>query len=366
METLQEFWTQKGNKVEEAIICIEDHGKDQKQKGHEQGEDPGKHIHMCFKLNKKAKIRRSDYFDELVGKHGDIQTCRDYKACQIYCNKDGNVITHNVDIEAVIESTKTKKGVKHETVVNFIKKELEQKRIPTLKEVDEKYGAYVIQHENKVQSYIKLQHKFLAEFRNGRLVPYSEKLNIVLKGVGTDYLGVDRILPPFEEVSIIRQPYATQPRQVSNVTSNTAPVSNTDVTVYIQKTIIQKVDNQNNYYDSLGRVSESSDFTMSRTAGLVEMFFNFRDRKYAVEVYQSNTPNFSIANMTPTITALNATVLTLDDRIYKTYDLIGKYESLTTHGYRGIPPKFVVEDAGKIVWNHDPANGRYYRIVISK
>jgi hypothetical protein len=46
--------------------------------------------------------------------------------------------------------------------------------------------------------------------------------------------------------------------------------------------------------------------------------------------------------------------------------LIDKYESLTTHGYQGIPPKFVVEDAGKIVWNHDPANGRYYRIVITK
>jgi len=163
LEILQEFWEQKGNKVEEAIICIEQHGKNKNDKGHEQGEDPGRHIHMCFKLNKKAKIRKQDYFDELVGKHCNIQTCRDYKACQIYCAKDGDYVTHNVDIEAVIESTKTKKGVKHETVVNFIKKKLHEKVLPTLKEVDEKYGAYVIQHENKVEAYIKLQHRFLSE-----------------------------------------------------------------------------------------------------------------------------------------------------------------------------------------------------------
>ena len=163
LQKLINFWKLKKKEVKEAIICIEDHGKEEGAKGHEDGEDPGRHIHMCFKLDKRHCIKNPDFFDGLTGKHCNIQTCRDYKACQIYCNKDGNVITHNVDIEAVIESTKTKKGVKHETVVNFIKKELEQKRIPTLKEVDEKYGAYVIQHENKVQSYIKLQHKFLAE-----------------------------------------------------------------------------------------------------------------------------------------------------------------------------------------------------------
>ena len=39
--------------------------------------------------------------------------------------------------------------LKQETVVNFIKKQIKEKIIPTLKEVDEKYGAYVIQHENK-------------------------------------------------------------------------------------------------------------------------------------------------------------------------------------------------------------------------
>jgi len=163
LEKLINFWKLKKKTVKEAIICIEDHGVEEGSKGHEDGQDPGRHIHMCFKLDKKHCIKNPDFFDLLVGKHGNIQTCRDYKACQIYCNKDGNVITHNVDIEAVIESTRTKKGVKHETVVNFIKKGLEEGVVPTLKEVDEKFGAYVIQHETKVQSYIKLQHRFLSE-----------------------------------------------------------------------------------------------------------------------------------------------------------------------------------------------------------
>jgi len=163
LEKLRNFWKLKKKEVKEAIICIEDHGKEEGSKGHEDGQDPGRHIHMCFKLDKKHCIKNPNFFDQLLGKHGDIQTCRDYKACQIYCNKDGNVITHNVDIEAVIESTRTKKGVRHETVVNFIKKDLDQKKIPTLREVDEQFGGYVIQHENKVSSYIKLQHKFLQE-----------------------------------------------------------------------------------------------------------------------------------------------------------------------------------------------------------
>jgi len=156
-ETLFKFWEDKGKKVEEAIICIEDHGpvEDEDIKSHPTDEDPGRHIHMCFKLDKAHTVRKVDFFDNLGGKHGNIQTCRNYKACQIYCAKEGNYTTHNVDIDAVVKSTKSKKGVKHETVANFI-----LKKPRDVKQVTIKYPGYAIQHLNKVSDFIKLVKTF--------------------------------------------------------------------------------------------------------------------------------------------------------------------------------------------------------------
>jgi len=90
LELLCEFWKEKDREVIEAIVTIEKHGPKKDEKGHEDGEDPGRHIHTCFKLNKPAYVSSPDYFDELYGKHGNIQSCRDYRACQIYCCKKGN------------------------------------------------------------------------------------------------------------------------------------------------------------------------------------------------------------------------------------------------------------------------------------
>lgn len=159
MDKLHNFWKPKNKKVEEAVITIENHGASKvAAKGHQEGQDPGKHIHMCFRLDKKHNITNATFFDSLGGKHGNIQTCRDYKACQIYCCKkgnEGNWITHNVDIDAVIESTKSKKGVKHETVARFV---MEKPR--TLQDVNTDFPGYMIQNRRKVSDYIKLVKSF--------------------------------------------------------------------------------------------------------------------------------------------------------------------------------------------------------------
>lgn len=166
MDKLHKFWKAKNKTVEEAVITIEQHGASKvAAKGHQEGEDPGKHIHMCFKLNKRHNVTNASFFDGLGGKHCNIQTCRDYKACQIYCCKkgnEGNWITHNVDIEAVIESTKTKKGVKHETVARFV---MEKPR--TLQDVNTDFPGYMIQNRRKVSDYIKLVKSF-----GKQLTPY--------------------------------------------------------------------------------------------------------------------------------------------------------------------------------------------------
>ena len=68
-----------------------------------------------------------------------------------------------MDIDAVVESTKTKKGVKHETVANFIRK-----KERTMEEIDQKYHGYMIQHQTKVKDYCLLQESF----RTNKLQPY--------------------------------------------------------------------------------------------------------------------------------------------------------------------------------------------------
>jgi len=167
LEQLHRWCAEKDRDVLEAIITIEQHAAKPKDKGHENGEEPGRHIHACFKLDKAFNTQNPAFFDTLFGtKHGDIQTCRDYRACQIYCAKkenEGNWITFNVDIDAVVNSTRTKKGVKHETVANFIR---EQER--TLEEIDQKFPGYLIQHQSKVKDYCLLQENF----RNNKLEPY--------------------------------------------------------------------------------------------------------------------------------------------------------------------------------------------------
>jgi len=68
-----------------------------------------------------------------------------------------------VDIDAVIESTKNKKGVKHETVANFCRK-----KPRTIFEVDQKFPGYTIQHLSKIKDYLILQEAR----RDQETIPY--------------------------------------------------------------------------------------------------------------------------------------------------------------------------------------------------
>jgi len=194
LEKLHKFWKAKNKIVEEAVVTIEKHGASKKAaKGHQEGVDPGKHIHMCFKLNKKHHVKSVNFFDELGGKHGNIQTCRDYKACQIYCAKKDNldnVITHNVDIDAVVESTKSKKGVKHETVARFV---METPR--TMFELNENFPGYVLQNQRKCSGYLKLVKSF-----GKQVTPYLGIGNVIGKPPATIQVvsWLNNNLPPKE------------------------------------------------------------------------------------------------------------------------------------------------------------------------
>jgi hypothetical protein len=114
-----------------------------------------------------------------------------------------------------------------------------------------------------------------------------------------------------------------------------------------------------------GAVTEVSEFTFSSTNGQAELYFNFRDNDNAIEIYQGNVQRFELSAGTVVKNGLAAVALTSTEKTTKAYGM-GKLETLNPPVYLGSPSKPAMEDAGKIVWNHDASQGRYYKIVVTK
>lgn len=163
MQKLKDFCAEKGKKVTRAIVCLEKHGQDKNGKGIEKEEDPGVHFHLAFEVNKEWNITNPKYFDDLFMKHVHVESCNDFQHVVAYCAKEGNFVTHNLDVDAIKEALKTKKGVKH---IEVAKKILEDPNKPIEEYVNE-FPGYFIQHQKKVIDFISL-----AQTINCEVEPY--------------------------------------------------------------------------------------------------------------------------------------------------------------------------------------------------
>ena len=104
---------------------------------------------------------------------------------------------------------------------------------------------------------------------------------------------------------------------------------------------------------------------MSAKAGPVEIYLNFRDNDNAIEIFQGTTSGFSTVGLTPIYDGLSVVALSGGDKLEKAAGL-GKLESLNPPVYLGSPSKPAIEDAGKILFTHDPSAGQYYQIKVTK
>lgn len=72
----------------EAVVCEEKH------------EDGSPHLHAFAKFDPGFKVNDAPRIFNLLDKTGSYEPARSWKACQEYVQKDGNFITHNIDIES--------------------------------------------------------------------------------------------------------------------------------------------------------------------------------------------------------------------------------------------------------------------------
>lgn len=151
LKKIEEFCEFRHKKMTQAIVCLEKHGKKDKLEGPriELEIDPGVHFHALFKVDSKDpgwNTKNQFYFDEIFGQHVHVESAKDFNACILYCAKEGDFVTHNINVEQTKEAMKSKKGVKH---IEVAQKIIDQPEIGLL-ELVTTYPGYMIQHQKKV------------------------------------------------------------------------------------------------------------------------------------------------------------------------------------------------------------------------
>lgn len=128
-----------GKEIEYGIVCTEDHK-----------ESDGRHLHAVIVLKKRWDIRNARTLDLIVDGvtyHGDYQRVKSlYEAIKYVC-KDGNVEGINCDWKVMLECAKKKTSTKAGMVASML---MDGK---SLKEINEKYPGFVLQHLNKLREY---------------------------------------------------------------------------------------------------------------------------------------------------------------------------------------------------------------------
>lgn len=138
LEQLLEFLEKNHLVVVCAIVAKEKH------------KDGSPHLHMCFKLETSKSVKNCNFWDPIVGKHGDIGKCRDFNVKALYCAKDGDFATHNLDIEALKLAVKDKKAYGFEACA----KDLRTGK--TIEQVCEQSPGFVLQHAPKLEYFLSL------------------------------------------------------------------------------------------------------------------------------------------------------------------------------------------------------------------
>lgn len=92
-ETLKEVLMDKLKElnIEEAIVCREEH------------KEEGSHLHAFVKLNDAIKLKEAPQVFNLLDKTGNYQPAKSWNAVKEYVKKDGDFISHNIEVESAIQ-----------------------------------------------------------------------------------------------------------------------------------------------------------------------------------------------------------------------------------------------------------------------
>lgn len=215
--------------------------------------------------------------------------------------------------------------------------------------------------------------EFWATIRDNQLGPKLTELNLEFK----DDTGANGVLTlPFTEYNVITQADATDgPVVVANTAANTPgpppdPTGPVTITTVTQTTATVVQEQRSTSHSDDYPVYEDFYYTMSSLFGPVEFYINSRDNNAALEVFQSTTAS---GPWVTTHTSASAVLITSADITTKgllglnggrPYENIGGTLNRKSYGPAGVGG--FIEDQFKLLWNHDPTYGQYYKLRVYK
>jgi Domain of unknown function (DUF4815) len=178
---------------------------------------------------------------------------------------------------------------------------------------------------------------------------------------------------PFNTLPVVSQTRATNGPLIQQVTE------------VVQTIHDEYIPAKNNNVDATGSLYEDTEFHMSATAGQVTLYLNMLNLIGAVEVYYGNSPGFDITGLTPKYTTTNIVDLTSSDTSVLTpfNPYFNYFNGQSLYNYQVNNPatkpstatftnqggtKWVANRGiiGKLTWNHNPNDGRYVKLRITK
>ena len=135
LQNVMDMW---GNRLKFVVICTEQH------------QDGSDHLHAVLSFHKQTRTSFKT-LTGLTGKYGNYQPVRKMMDVMKYITKDGDYISHGVNVDQFLSLMKEKKS----TAIAFMCQDGK-----TLQEINEVAPGFLMMHLDKVKAYLKLQQQF--------------------------------------------------------------------------------------------------------------------------------------------------------------------------------------------------------------
>ena len=201
-----------------------------------------------------------------------------------------------------------------------------------------KFGFFTDSYDNETFSDTSAQ-EYKASIDNGRVVPGFEVIKVV---------------HPAPECAYTDYPIVVQ----TKATGSAAPA------IFVANASIEVKEGSENKADKTDTKYITMASTLGNNAGQVAIYMYFYSGADTLSVFQSTTANSFSA--TPIYTTNNSIAFTNNDVSYaKSYSWFKSFSDSTMKQHvKTTSPAFGMKYGGKLAWNHNPANGRYYKITV--
>lgn len=231
-----------------------------------------------------------------------------------------------------------------------------------------KFGFFVDSFDN--YKYAEIDNPgYRASVVNGFLSPQADEINLSVEPAGGGSVSVPHI-----EYTLVSQTKATDGPVSSagtggggansyNGSITVVPGSSTSTTstVTVQEiATVHQTERSRSASSSAPYVYDEWYYTMSSTAGPVEIYVNNLNTIQAMEIFQSSSPEGPWVSVQSSATAA---AITSADIVTKGLYFRQKVDHPGSLQRRGFGPVGgFIDDQFKLTWTHEPAQGRYYKI----